>query len=59
MLSYLTENILDTNQEYNSVTVLVVEQNNYVTKTVNAYIVYELGNWPRILLDNFIFKKLV
>ena len=29
---------------------LGVEQNNYVTKTVNAIIVYDLNAWPKILL---------
>ena len=33
-------------------TPLVVEQNNYMTKTVNAYIVYDLDNWPKNLLIN-------
>ena len=41
---YLTQNILDTKQEckFNN-TPLVVEQNNYTTKIVNAYI--ELLLW--------------
>ena len=29
---------------------LAVEQNSYVTKIVNIYIVYELDAWPKILL---------
>ena len=37
--------------------VLVVEQNSYVTKFVNAYIVYDLENWSRILLSNFELKN--
>ena len=32
---------------------LVVEQNNYTTKTVNAYVIHELDTWPKILLYNF------
>ena len=32
--------------------VLVVEQNNYATKIVNAYIVYDLDDWPKIPLNN-------
>ena len=37
---------------------LVVQENNYATKTINAYIVCDLDNWPRIPLDNFTLKKL-
>ena len=29
--------------------VLIVEQNNYTTKIINASIVYDLDNWPRNL----------
>ena len=29
---------------------LAVKQNNYTTKIVNGYIVYDLDAWPRILL---------
>ena len=29
-------------------TPLVVEQNNYATKTVNVYIIYDLDNWQKI-----------
>ena len=29
---------------------LTVEQNNYATKIVNAYIVYDLDAWPNNLL---------
>ena len=32
--------------------VLVVEQNNYATKIVNAYIVYDLDDWSNFLLNN-------
>ena len=36
--------------------VLVVEQNNYATKIVNAYIVYEFGSWQRIFhKDKYLF----
>ena len=31
-------------------TPLVVEQNNYATKIVNGYIVYDLDNWPKFCL---------
>ena len=34
-------------------TPLVVEQNNYATKIVNAYIIYDLDNWPKVPLRNF------
>ena len=36
---------------------LAVEQNNYLTKTVNAYIVYDLDVWPRNPTNNFKFKN--
>ena len=35
---------------------LAVEQNNYLTKIVNVYIVCNLGAWPKILLRNFTSK---
>ena len=35
---------------------LAVEQNNYLTKIVNVYIVYNLDAWPKILLRNFTSK---
>ena len=35
---------------------LAVEQNNYVTKIVNAYIVYDLYVWPRNPTNNFKLK---
>ena len=38
-------------------TPLVVEQNIYTTKIINAYIVYDLDNWPKILLNNFKLKN--
>ena len=31
-------------------TILTVEQNNFATKIVNVYFVYELDNWSRNLL---------
>ena len=34
---------------------LAVEQNNYVTKIVCVYIVYDLDNWGNNLLSNFKF----
>ena len=36
---------------------LVVEQNNYSTKIVNVYIVYDLDNKPKLLLRNWAVKK--
>ena len=36
---------------------LAVEQNNYLTKIVNAYIVYDLEAWPKIPLRNFTLKN--
>ena len=36
---------------------LAVEQNNYLTKIVNVYIVYELAAWPRNPTNNFKFKS--
>ena len=36
---------------------LVVEKNNYVTKILNVYIIYDLDNWLIISLDNFILKN--
>ena len=36
---------------------LAVEQNNYLTKMVSFYIVYELDVWPRNHTTNFQFKS--
>ena len=36
---------------------LVLQQSNYVTKTVKAYIVYDLDNWSRIPLWKFTLKN--
>ena len=36
---------------------LAVEQNNYLTKAVNVYIVYDLDNWLKILHRNFTLKN--
>ena len=36
---------------------LVAEQNNYLSKIVNVYIVYDLGDWPRNPTNNFKVKK--
>ena len=36
---------------------LTVEQNNYRSKIVNVYIVYDLDAWPRNLTNNFKFKN--
>ena len=37
--------------------VLVVEKKNYLTKTMNVYIVYDLDYWSRNLLSNFRLTK--
>ena len=36
---------------------LAVEQNNYATKIVNAYMVYDLDAWPKNPTNNFKFKN--
>ena len=36
---------------------LAVEQNNYLLKIVNVYIVYDLDAWPRNSTNNFKFKN--
>ena len=36
---------------------LAVEQNNYLTKIVNLYIVYELYEWPKSPTSSFKFKN--
>ena len=36
---------------------LAVEQNNYLTKIVNVYIVDDLAAWPRNPANNFKFKN--
>ena len=36
---------------------LTAEQNNYLSKIVNAYIVHDLDAWPRKLTNNFKFKN--
>ena len=36
---------------------LVVEQNNYLTKIVNVYTVYDLDPWPRNPTNNLKFKN--
>ena len=35
---------------------LAVEQNNYLTKIVDVYIVYDLANWPKNPLRNVTLK---
>ena len=35
---------------------LATEQNNYLTKIVNIYIIYDLDAWPRYPTSNFEFK---
>ena len=36
---------------------LAIEQNNYLNKIVNVYIVYDLDAWPRNPINNFKFKN--
>ena len=36
---------------------LAVEQNNYVTNIVNAYIVHDLDTWPKTPFRNFTLKN--
>ena len=36
---------------------LAVEQNNYPTKILNAYIVYDLDAWPRNPTNSIKFKN--
>ena len=36
---------------------LAVEHNNYLSKTINVYIVYNLDAWPRNPTNNFKFKN--
>ena len=38
-------------------TPVVLDQSNYTTETVNGYIVYDLDNWPKVLLGNFTLKN--
>ena len=38
-------------------TPLVIEQNNHRNEIVNVYIVYDLDNWPKILITSFILKN--
>ena len=33
------------------------EQDNYLTKIVNAYVVYDVDAWPRNCTNNFKFKN--
>ena len=40
-----------------SKTALVIEQNNYATKTVNTYIIYDLDDMPKILYRNLTLKN--
>ena len=37
--------------------VLVAEQQNFATKIINAYIVCNLDNWPKIPFSNFKLKN--
>ena len=38
-------------------TLLVAEQNNYATKIINECISYDLDNWHRNLLHNFVLEN--
>ena len=46
-------------QTWNAIqyTTLVTQQNNHATKTVNAYIVYNLDYWPNIPVTSFTLKN--
>ena len=35
----------------------MTEQNNYTTKIVNVYMVYDLDSWPKSTLRNFTLKN--
>ena len=37
--------------------VLVAEQSNYTIKIINAYIIHDLNNWSRNLLNKFTLKN--
>ena len=37
--------------------IIVVEENNYPTKFVNAYIVYDLDDWQKFPLNDFKLKS--
>ena len=36
---------------------LVIEQNNYGSRIVNVYVVYDLDNWPKNTLKIFTLKN--
>ena len=38
-------------------TPLVMDKNNFTTKMVSAYIVYDIDNWPEIRIRNFTLKN--
>ena len=40
-------------------TPLVIDQNNFTSKTVNYYIVYDFDNWPKTPLTNFALKMVL
>ena len=42
--------------QFNSIP-LFIEQNNYATKIVKVYIVYDLDNWAKNRLRNFTLKN--
>ena len=42
--------------QFNNIT-LVIEKKYYAIETANAYIAYDLDNWPKILLNNFELKN--
>ena len=43
--------------KWNKIWLLAVEQNKYLTRIVNIYIVYDLAAWPGNPIDNFKFKN--
>ena len=48
VFSYLTKYFGYKIEVQSNSTILGEEQNNYTTKTVNAFIAYDLENWPKI-----------
>ena len=36
---------------------MIIPQSNYKTKAVNVYVVYDLNNWPKYVIQNFEIKN--
>ena len=58
--NYLLPNIVNFNKtialQFDS-TPLVLDQNNYIARTVSTYIVYDSDYWPKDPLGNFVLKN--